>query len=122
MQGKLERIPFDIPEAETEIVAGSLTEYSGRFLALFRMTIDIEMIVLASLIAAIYIPFYFPTNLLPGIILYLVKTIIIVFILTLIRSLMARLRIEQMISFCWKFLAPVAILQILIDLLVKGVI
>jgi NADH-quinone oxidoreductase subunit H len=122
MQGKLERVPFDIPEAETEIVAGSFTEYSGRFLALFRMAIDIEMVVLASLCAAIYFPFYYPSNLFLGIIVYLVKTLIVVFILSLIRSLMARLRIEQMVNFCWKFLAPAAILQILIDLLVKGVI
>ena len=49
--GKLERVPFDIPEAETEIVAGSFTEYSGRLLAIFRMAVSIEMItpgVLAS--------------------------------------------------------------------------
>jgi len=121
MQGKLERVPFDIPEAETEIVAGPFTEYSGRFLALFRMTIDIELIVLASLVGAIFLPFYAPNNLWLGIVIYLVKTLFVVFILALIRSIMARLRIEQMISFCWKFLAPAAILQIVINLIVKGV-
>jgi NADH-quinone oxidoreductase subunit H len=121
MQGKLERVPFDIPEAETEIVAGSFTEYSGRHLALFRMAIDIEMIVLVSLIAAIFFPLFATDNLALGVIIYLVKTIFLVFVLALIRSLMARLRIEQMVNFCWKYLAPVAILQIVIDLLVKGV-
>lgn len=122
MQGKLERVPFDIPEAETEIVAGTFTEYSGRYLAIFRMAVDVEMIVLISLVAAIFIPFFTPTNVFSGIIIYLVKTVILVFILALIRSLLARLRIEQMVNFCWKFLAPMAILQILIDLLVKGII
>jgi len=121
MQGKLERVPFDIAEAETEIVAGPFTEYSGRFLAMFRMAIDIEMIVLVSLIAAIFIPFFTQSNLFLGILVYVVKTMIIVFILALIRSIMARIRIEQMVNFCWKFLAPVAILQILIDIIVKGV-
>jgi len=121
MQGKLERVPFDIPEAETEIVAGSFTEYSGRYLALFRMTVDIEMIVLVSLVAAIFFPFYAQGNVALGIVLYLLKTVILVFILALIRSLMARLRIEQMVKFCWKYLAPAAILQIIVDLLVKGV-
>jgi NADH-quinone oxidoreductase subunit H len=120
MQGKLERVPFDIPEAETEIVAGSFTEYSGRHLALFRMAIDIEMIVLVSLIAAIFFPLFATDNLALGIVIYLVKTIVLVFVLALIRSLMARLRIEQMVNFCWKYLAPLAILQIVIDLLVKG--
>jgi len=122
MQGKLERVPFDIPEAETEIVAGSFTEYSGRYLALFRMATDIEMIVLVSLIASIFIPLWIPGSFILGIIVYLVKTLIMVFILALIRVLMARLRIEQMVNFCWKVLAPLAILQILIDLLVKGAI
>jgi len=121
IQGKLERVPFDIPEAETEIVAGSFTEYSGRHLALFRMAIDIEMIVLVSLIAAVFFPVYISGNITLGLVTYLLKTVILVFILALIRSLMARLRIEQMVKFCWQYLAPAAILQILIDLLVKGV-
>jgi NADH-quinone oxidoreductase subunit H len=121
MQGKLERVPFDIPEAETEIVAGSFTEYSGRHLALFRMAIDIEMIVLVSLIAAVFFPVYIQGSIALGLVTYLLKTVILVFILALIRSLMARLRIEQMVKFCWKYLAPAAVLQILIDLLVKGV-
>jgi len=121
IQGKLERVPFDIPEAETEIVAGSFTEYSGRHLALFRMAIDIEMIVLVSLIAAVFFPVYISGNITLGLVTYLLKTVILVFILALIRSLMARLRIEQMVKFCWLYLAPAAILQILIDLLVKGV-
>ncbi|HCI54289.1 MAG TPA: NADH-quinone oxidoreductase subunit H [Bacteroidales bacterium] len=120
LQGKLERVPFDTPEAETEIVAGSFTEYSGRYLALFRMTIDIEMLVLVSLIGAIFFPVYFPGNTVLGVITYFLKTIILVFILALVRSLMARLRIEQMVKFCWKYLAPAAIFQILIDVLVKG--
>lgn len=121
MQGKLERSPFDIPEAETEIVAGPFTEYSGRFLALFRMTIDFELIVVASIIAAVFLPFW-STTLWLGILIYLAKTLFVIFILALLRSLMARLRIEQMVNFCWKFLAPVAILQILIDIIIKVVI
>ncbi len=119
VQGKLERSPFDIPDAETEIVAGPFTEYSGRFLAFFRMSLDIELIIGASLIAAIFLPCW-STNIWLGILIYLVKTIIVVFILALIRALMARLRIEQMVNFCWKYLAPLALLQILIDILIKA--
>ena len=44
LMGKLERVPFDIPEAETEIVGGAFTEYSGRLLAMFRLSIGIEHI------------------------------------------------------------------------------
>jgi len=118
MQGKLERSPFDIPEAETEIVAGAFTEYSGRFLALFRMTIDIELIVVATIIAAVFLPFWSSVVWI-GILIFLAKTLFVVFGLSLLRSLMARIRIEQMVNFCWKFLAPAALLQILIDIILK---
>ena len=52
LQAKLERVPFDIPEAETEVVGGPLTEYSGKKLALFRLQKDILMLVGAGLVAA----------------------------------------------------------------------
>jgi len=118
VQGKLERAPFDIPDAETEIVAGPFTEYSGRFLAIFRMAIDFELVVTSSIIAAVFIPFW-STNLWLGIPIYIAKTIVIIFIMALMRALMARIRIEQMVNFCWRFLAPLAILQILIDIIIK---
>lgn len=121
VQGKLERVPFDIPEAETEIVGGNFTEYSGRLLAIFRMSVDVEMVVVASLIAAVFIPVYIPAYPVLGFVVYIIKTLIVVFILAAIRSLMARLRMEQMVNFCWKYVAPIALLQILIDLLAKGV-
>ena len=121
IQGKLERVPFDMPEAETEIVAGTFTEYSGRLLAIFRMAIDVEMIVVSALISAVFLPFFITTNPIIGFLLFVVKTLFIVFILAIMRSAMARLRIEQMVNFCWKILTPFAILQIFIDLLIKGV-
>lgn len=120
-QGKLERAPFDTPGAETEIVGGTFTEYSGRLLGLFRGTLNVEMVVITSLIAAIFIPLYVTGNPVLGFAVYILKTLFIVFILAAIRALMARLRIEQMIDFCWKYLAPIALVQVLIDLLMEGV-
>ena len=55
LMGKLELPPFDAPEAETEIVAGALTEYSGRGLALFHLGKGVEMVVGLTLIAAFYL-------------------------------------------------------------------
>ena len=119
--GKLERVPFDIPEAETEIVAGSFTEYSGRRLALFRLAIDIEMIVGATLLAAVFLPFGLEFGPYVGFALYLVKVMALVGALALLRSVFARLRIDQMIKFCWQIAAPIALAQVVIDLVAKGV-
>ncbi len=118
--GKLERVPFDIPEAETEIVAGSFTEYSGRRLALFRLAISIEMIVGASLIAAVFLPFGLGLGPAIGFLLYVLKVLAIVALISLFRSLAARLRIDQMINLCWKVAAPLAFAQVLVNLVAKG--
>lgn len=120
-QGKLERVPFDIPDAETEIVAGPFTEYGGRLLALFRMSLDIEMVVVAALLSAVFIPLFSGSALL-GMLFFVAKTLFVVFLLAAMRAAMARLRIEQMVSFCWKFLTPLALAQVLIDVLLKGLI
>jgi NADH-quinone oxidoreductase subunit H len=120
--GKLEKGPFDIPEAETEIVAGGFTEYSGRFLAILRMAIDIEMVVGASLLAAVFLPFGLNSGPVLGFILYVVKVFFIVALLSLMRTIVARLRIDQMIEFCWKYLVPLGMVQLLINFIIKGVI
>lgn len=121
MLGKLEKVPFDIPEAETEIVAGALTEYSGRLLAFFRLAMDIEMVVVASLLAAVFLPFGLDLPKWGCFLGYLVQVFFIIFLITLLRSLFARLRLDQMINLCWKYLAPLAFLQVLINLILKGV-
>ncbi len=120
--GKLEKVPFDIPEAETEIVAGTFTEYSGRFLAFFRLAIDTEAIVSASLVAAVFLPFGLALAPWLAFIVYLGKILAILAVLALLRTVFARLRLDQMIDFCWKVVAPVAFLQVLIDLVLKELI
>ena len=55
VQAKLERTPFDIPHAETEIVGGTFTEYSGKKLALFRLMMDIELVVASGLLATVFL-------------------------------------------------------------------
>lgn len=119
-QGKLERVPFDLPEAETELAGGTFVEYSGRLYAIFRMAIDCELVVVSSLIAAVFLPFH-PVGALPGFLAYVLKTLAVLFILSVFRSVMARIRIEQMVAFCWKYLTPLALIQIIANLLLKGV-
>lgn len=117
--GKLERVPFDAPEAETEIVAGSFTEYSGRYLAFFRLAIDSEAIVSSSLLAAVFLPFGMGLPAWLGALVYLAKVAGILAVLALLRTVFARLRMDQMIAFCWRYVAPLAFLQVIIDLVVK---
>ena len=89
LMGKLELPPFDAPEAETEIVKGALTEYSGRGLALFQLAKSVELVVGLTLIAAFY---------LGGIanpITFFLKTLVLLLVLAGLQSLFARFRIEQ---------------------------
>lgn len=118
--GKLEKVPFDIPEAETEIVAGTFTEYSGRLFALFRLTLNIETIVGSALLAAVFLPFGLQTNPAAGFVLFIAKVAFIAAILSLSRTIFARFRIDQMIDFCWKYVSPIAFAQLLLNLIVKG--
>jgi NADH-quinone oxidoreductase subunit H len=117
--GKLEKVPFDIPEAETEIVAGTFTEYSGRLLGLFRLTIDIETVVAGALLAAVYLPFGLSSAPWIAFLGWIAKIFFIICTLSISRTLFARLRIDQMISFCWRYLAPLAFAQILLNLVLK---
>jgi len=119
VQAKLERTPFDIPHAETEIVGGTFTEYSGKKLALFRLTFDIELVVASGLLATVFLG-GFPGGALVGFAHFLVKTLFVVFLLSLIRALTARIRVDQVVSFAWKVLAPLAVLQLLATILLKG--
>ena len=107
----LQRVPFDIPEADSEIVAGWLVEFSGRKLALLRLASDFELVLAASLMVSLYLG---GTSALwhLGPFAYFIKLITCVFILSNLRALFARYRIDQLLSGTWKYLTPLALLQI----------
>jgi NADH-quinone oxidoreductase subunit H len=119
LQAKLERVPFDIPEAETEVVGGPLTEYSGKKLAMFRMQKDILMLVGSAFIAALFMG-GFPGGIWLGGLQVVIKTAIVVLLLSVVRAAFARIRIDQIISFSWKYLAPASLIQRLVVLILKG--
>jgi len=118
--GKLEKVPFDIPEAETEIVGGSFTEYGGKRLAFFRLAVDMEAVVCAALISAVFLPFGLGAGPILVFIFFLIKAAFVISLLALLRTVFARLRIDQMVDFCWKYIAPISFLQLLIDIILKG--
>ncbi|MFH0815562.1 MAG: complex I subunit 1 family protein [Methanobacteriota archaeon] len=132
LQGKLERLPFDIPDAETEIVGGPLTEYSGRRLALFRLLRDVEMVVGAGLLAAVFLGgpsavFFDLSSLDPAILrwtvgfaIFLVKTLFVILLLILMKSVVARIRIDQMVKVSYKWLIQLGVVQILLVLVLRA--
>jgi NADH-quinone oxidoreductase subunit H len=119
VQAKLERTPFDIPHAETEIVGGTFTEYSGKKLAFFRLMTDIELVVASGLVATVFLG-GFPGGVGLGLLNFIVKTLFVIFFLSLIRATTSRIRVDQVVAFSWKYLAPLAVLQLLIVILIKG--
>ncbi|MCX7905221.1 MAG: NADH-quinone oxidoreductase subunit H [Elusimicrobiales bacterium] len=118
-QGKLERVPFDAPHAKNEVVGGQFTEYSGRLLAFFYLAMDIEMIALAALISTVFLGGVGNLTGFYAFITFLLKTSVVCIILTFLKVLMARVRIDQMIKFSWKYLVTLSIIQIIIDLYIK---
>ncbi|PKO14223.1 MAG: NADH-quinone oxidoreductase subunit H [Chloroflexi bacterium HGW-Chloroflexi-10] len=106
LMGKLELPPFDAPEAETEIVAGALTEYSGRGFALFRIGKNVEMVIGLTLVVAFY---------LGGIgnpIEFILKSAALLLVVAGLQSLFARLRIDQTVGLWWRVGALMALLQL----------
>ena len=119
VQAKLERTPFDIPHAETEIVGGTFTEYSGKKLAFFRLMADVELVVAAGLLATVFLG-GFGGSVLPAFVQFVLKTLFVVFLLSVLRAVTGRIRVDQVVSLAWKWLAPLAVLQLLIVILIKG--
>ncbi|NLO91822.1 MAG: NADH-quinone oxidoreductase subunit H, partial [Elusimicrobia bacterium] len=97
LQGKLERVPFDIPHGETEIVGGAFTEYSGRLFGFMRLATDMEMVVGAALVSAVFLGGSMGLPGALGLLVFVLKSLVIVFLLAAMRGLMARIRLEQMI-------------------------
>ncbi|MBI4430345.1 MAG: NADH-quinone oxidoreductase subunit NuoH [Candidatus Omnitrophica bacterium] len=107
------RTPFDLPEAESEIVAGFHTEYSGMKFALFYMAEFLQVFSLSALAAALFLggwqgPF------LPSWIWFFLKTYGLIFIMLWFRGTFPRLRVDQLMGFAWKFLLPMSMINIVV--------
>jgi NADH-quinone oxidoreductase subunit H len=107
------RIPFDLPEAEGELVAGFHTEYSGMRFGLFFVGEYINIIVLGGLAATFFLggwhgPF------LPPVVWFALKTLAFAFFFIWMRGTLPRLRYDQLMHLGWKVLTPLALLNILV--------
>jgi NADH-quinone oxidoreductase subunit H len=113
LMGKLELPPFDAPEAETEIVAGALTEYSGRGYALFRLAKNVELVVGLTLVAAFYL------GGLGNPLAFVLKTLALLFLIVGVQTLLTRLRLDQTIGLWWRYGALLVLAQWLMIVLAK---
>jgi NADH-quinone oxidoreductase subunit H len=115
LMGKLELPPFDAPEAETEIVAGALTEYSGRGLAIFRLGKSVEVIVGLTLVAGFYL------NGIANPVAFFLKSGGLLLCLAGLQSLVTRLRIDQTVGLWWRYGALLVLAQWLILIVEKAI-
>nr|YP_009667782.1 NADH-plastoquinone oxidoreductase subunit 1 [Schistochila macrodonta]QCW58557.1 NADH-plastoquinone oxidoreductase subunit 1 [Schistochila macrodonta] len=131
-----ERLPFDLPEAEEELVAGYQTEYSGIQFALFYLASYLNLLVSSLFVTILYLGgWYFPfpffysihlewnpiideiiqiTNIIVGIIITITKAYLFLFISIMTRWTLPRIRIDQLLNLSWKFLLPIALGNLLL--------
>ncbi len=111
------RAPFDLPEAEQELVAGYHTEYSGMRWGLFQMAEYINLITLSGLMVTLFFSgWHGPWNL--GPLWFLLKVFGVLFVFIWLRATLPRLRYDQLMRFGWKVLLPVATINAVITALV----
>ena len=107
------RSPFDLPEAESELVAGYHTEYGGMRWGLFQMAEYTNLITLSALMVTLFFGAWGGPGL-PGPIWFLIKLAILLFVFIWIRATLPRLRYDQLMKFGWKVLLPIATLNALV--------
>jgi NADH-quinone oxidoreductase subunit H len=112
------RVPFDLPEAETELVAGFHTEYSAMKFALFFLAEYVNMFTVSMLATTLFLggwngPFVHQLPLL-GVFYFFGKVILFLFLYIWLRATLPRFRFDQLMNFGWKFLVPVAIINIVL--------
>ena len=111
------RNPFDLPEAESELVAGFLTEYSGMRWGIFFLAEYGEVTVVSAIMATLWFGGWHGPGVdaLPilGVLWFTLKTYVFVLLFMWIRATLPRLRIDQLMGFCWKVLIPLALVNIM---------
>lgn len=123
-QAELNRTPFDLPEAESELVAGYHVEYSGFRFAMFMLSEYVYMFGMGSLVTILFLGGWLPLfglDFIPGIVWFILKFLLYVFFQFWIRATMPRFRADQLLPFAWKGLLPIALVNILITAVVISI-
>ncbi|MFN3568563.1 MAG: NADH-quinone oxidoreductase subunit NuoH [Caldimicrobium sp.] len=115
------RVPFDLPEAETELVAGYFTEYSGIRFALFYLAEYFGMVVMSALAVTCFLGGYLGPFSIPGLpfIWFLLKLYVLLFFYIWVRATLPRYRYDQLMSLGWKVLIPLGLFNLFLTALFK---
>ncbi|OEF99824.1 NADH-quinone oxidoreductase subunit H [Vulcanibacillus modesticaldus] len=119
---ELNRTPFDLPEAENELVAGYFVEYSGFRFAFYYLTEYVYVFAMASLMTVLFLGGWdapFGLDFIPGIIWFILKFMLLVFYLFWVRATFPRVKTNQLMGFAWKVLIPVALFNVLLTAVLK---
>ena len=107
------RAPFDLPEAESELVAGFHTEYSGMRFALFFLAEYSNMLIVAAVATTLFFGGW-RGPLLPPWLWLIIKIVIVFLVMVWTRTTLPRVRIDQLMALAWKFLLPLALINLLV--------
>ena len=102
------RLPFDIPEAESELIAGYHSEYSGMKFGMFFVGEYLGITLISALIATLFFGGWLGPDFLPPIIWFLLKTFAFIAFFILLRASLPRPRYDQLMEYGWKFLLPLS--------------
>jgi NADH-quinone oxidoreductase subunit H len=108
------RLPFDIPEAESELVAGFHAEYSGMKFGMFFIGEYLGITLVSSMIVTLYFGGWLGPAFLPGVIWFILKTFVFISLFILLRASMPRPRYDQLMEYGWKVLFPLSLLNLLV--------
>lgn len=110
---ELNRTPFDLPEGESELVAGYFTEYSSMKYAMFMLAEYINIITVSGIVTTLYLGGW-NGPILPPLVWFLIKLLAVVFLMIWVRATYPRFRYDQLMTFGWKVLLPASIVNILL--------
>ena len=129
MLGESNRVPFDLPECESELVSGHITEYTGFRYAIFYLTEYINMTTLSAVVTTLFLGgykaiwplgFIIPDTGWWGLLWFVIKVQLMIFFFVWVRASLPRFRYDQFMNLGWKWLIPISLAWVMVIALLRG--